>query len=134
LLIFPLIVIVFVSSFLIWDAFENNGNIIWSKAYRMITFSQITDQQWAEKYDIHPIVIAFKQKYNNTNLIQDLGYAGKYLDYTVSNSANAPRLHIWVINDNRDHFYLECDDFHKSLPITVPIQVSDFNCSDDQIH
>jgi len=124
-----LILVVLVSSFLIYDAFVNNGNVVWSKAYWIITFAQISDSQWKEKYDLHPIVIAYKQKYPNTILTQDLGYTGKYLDYTVSNST-IPRLHIWVINDDRDHFYLKCENSFNSLPITVPMQVSDFNCND----
>lgn len=127
-----LILIALVSSFLIYDAFGNNGNVVWSKAYWIITFAQISDNRWEEKYDLHPIVTAYKQKYPNTILTQDLGYTGKYLDYTNSNST-IPRLHIWIINDNRDHFYLKCDESFKSLPITVPIQVSDFNCN-DQTH
>lgn len=130
--IFFLILVILVGSFLIYDAFGNNGNVVWSKAYWIITFAQISDSQWAEKYDLHPIVIAFKQKYPDTILIQDLGYTGKYLDYSVSNST-APRLHIWVIDDTRDHFYLKCEEFFKSSPITEPIQVSDFNCN-DQTH
>jgi len=128
--IFFLILVILVGSFLIYDAFGNNGNVVWSKAYRIITFAQISDSQWAEKYDLHPIVVAYKQKYSNTILTQDLGYTGKHLDYTVSNSTNSPRLHIWVINDNRDHFYLECEEFFKSSPVTVPMQVNDFNCND----
>ena len=126
--IFFLILVILVGSFLIYDAFGNNGNVVWSKVYWIFTFVQISDSQWTEKYDLHPIVIAYKQKYPNTILSQDLGYAGKYLDYTVSNSTNSPRLHIWVINDNREHFYLECEKFLKSSPITESIQVGDFNC------
>ncbi|QLH06500.1 hypothetical protein C5F50_05000 [Nitrosopumilus ureiphilus] len=125
-----LILIILVSSFLIYDALGNNGNVVWSKAYWIITFAQIPDSQWAEKYDLYPIVIAYKQKYPDTILTQDLGYVGKYLDYTVSNLTNSPRLHIWIINDDRDHFYLKCEDSFKSSPITVPMQVSDFNCND----
>jgi len=62
--IFFLILVILVGSFLIYDAFGNNGNVVWSKAYRIITFAQISDSQWAEKYDLHPIVVAYKQKYS----------------------------------------------------------------------
>jgi len=128
--IFFLILVILAGSFLIYDALGNNGNVVWSKAYWIITFAQISDSKWAEKYDLHPIVVAYKQKYHDTILTQDLGYTGKYLDYTVSNSTNSPRLHIWIINDNREHFYLKCEEFFRSVPITESIQVSDFDCND----
>ncbi|MBI1662590.1 MAG: hypothetical protein IS860_03665 [Nitrosopumilus sp.] len=124
-----IVAIILISIFLIWDAFGNNGNVVWSKAYVLATFSQIEDAQWAEKYNTHPIVVAFKQKYNDVILTQDLGYTGKYLDYTVSDSSS-PRLHIWIIDDKRVHFYLKCEESVKSLRITVPMQVGDFNCHD----
>ena len=99
--------IILVASFLVYDGLVNNGNVVWSKAYYIFTFSQISDEQWAEKYNAHPIVLAYKEQYSNVILTQDLRYTGKFLDYTVSNSTNSPRLHIWVVNDHIVHFYLQ---------------------------
>ena len=97
-----------------WDATINNGNMFWSPTIRTFDFFQGSDEQRIEKFQDHPILLSFKERYSDLEITQELKYSGKFQYYTHTNGTFTAQLKIWDAGSHAS-FFLSCSDTKTGL-------------------